>query len=232
MTAATSGKDMTPTSGQPPRPPAEPGKAPRRRERRKDARPGEIVDAALRLFGERGYGATRIEDVARLAGVAKGTVLVYFASKEDLFRAVARAVLATHLGHLDHIALDPDRRLAETVPLLLARAARAGQGGLPPVARLIVAEARAFPDLARVWHDEVASKVLGALTAAIERAQARGEVRPGDARLHAFSIIGPMMAAMLFREVFGPTGAPVPDLEQLALEHARTAIRGLALSPE
>src|SRR5262245_2586060 len=80
-----------------------------RRERRKDARPGEIVEAAIDLFGERGFGATRLEDVARRAGVSKGTVFVYFASKDDLFRAVAKAVLDLHLERLRSVATDPDQ---------------------------------------------------------------------------------------------------------------------------
>jgi hypothetical protein len=79
-----------------------------------------------------------------------------------------------------------------------------------------------------VWHDEVVSKVLGLLTMAIERAQARGEIKPGNARLYAFSIIGPMLASALFREVFRDT-APLPDLRELAEQHARTILDGLLL---
>jgi AcrR family transcriptional regulator len=206
-------------------PPA--AKAAPRRRRRKEARPSEIIAAAIELFGERGFGKTRLEDVARRAGVAKGTVFVYFPTKEELFRAVAQTVLSSHLERLQNAASDLDRPLTEVVPLLLAQAASViGEGRLPAMMRLLIAESRTFPDLPRVWHDEVVSKVLGLLTAALERGQARGEIRSGNARLQAFSIRGPMLAAALFREVFRET-APLPDLAELASQHARTVLHGL-----
>jgi AcrR family transcriptional regulator len=210
--------------------PAKEGSAPaRRRQRRKDARPSEIIEAAIEIFGERGFGAARLEDVAKRAGVAKGTVFVYFSTKEELFRAVAQSVLATNLDRLQAAAAGLDRPVAEVVPLLLEQAAFViGQGRLPAMMRLLIAESRQFPDLARVWHDEVVSKVLGLLTAMIERAQARGEIRPGNARLFAFSILGPMLASALFREVFRDT-ALLPDVDELAAQHAQTVLNGLLL---
>ena len=202
---------------------------PPRRQRRKDARPSEIIEAAIAIFAERGFGAARLEDVARRAGVAKGTVFVYFQTKDDLFRAVAQTVLTSHLERLQGAAADLDRPIAELVPMLLMQAAAViGEGRLPAMMRLLVSESRQFPDLARVWHDEVVSKVLGLLTMAIERAQARGEIKSGNARLYAFSIIGPMLASALFREVFRDT-APLPDLRELAEQHARTILDGLLL---
>jgi AcrR family transcriptional regulator len=202
---------------------------PPRRQRRKDARPSEIIEAAIAIFAERGFGAARLEDVARRAGVAKGTVFVYFPTKDDLFRAVAQTVLTSHLERLQGAAADLDRPIAELVPMLLMQAAAViGEGRLPAMMRLLVSESRQFPDLARVWHDEVVSKVLGLLTMAIERAQARGEIKPGNARLYAFTIIGPMLASALFREVFRDT-APLPDLRELAEQHARTILDGLLL---
>lgn len=211
-------------------PPQSAAKPSPRRQRRKDERPSEIIAAAIEIFGERGFGKTRLEDVARRAGVAKGTVFVYFPTKEDLFRAVAQAVLSSHLQRLRNAAADLDRPVAEIVPLLLALAANVmGEGRLPAMMRLLIAESRAFPDLARVWHDEVVSKVLGLLTDALERAQARGEIRVGNARLQAFSIIGPLLAATLFREVFRET-APLPDLAELAREHAQAVLHGLLVN--
>ena len=208
-----------------------PGKAEqsKTRRRRKDARPSEIIEAAIAIFAERGFGSARLEDVARRAGVAKGTVFVYFPTKDDLFRAVAQTVLTSHLERLHSAAADLDRPIGELVPMLLAQAASViGEGRLPAMMRLLVAESRQFPDLARVWHDEVVSKVLGMLTLAIERAQARGEIRRGDACLYAFSIMGPMLASALFREVFRDT-APLPDLRDLAEQHARTILDGMLL---
>lgn len=197
------------------------------RTRRKEARPGEIIDAAVALFAERGYGATRLEDVARRAGVAKGTLFVYFPTKEALFRAVARSILSANLNGIAHAATDPERSFSELVPTLLAQAAANGEGQLPVIMRLLIAESRTFPDLARVWHDEVVSKVLALVTGAIERAQARGEVRAGDPRLHAFSILGPMLAGMLYRQIFAGIDETPPDLRALAALHGETLVNKL-----
>lgn len=202
------------------------------RQRRKAARPSEIIEAAIEIFGERGFGASKLEDVARRAGVSKGTVFVYFASKDDLFRAVAQTLLETHFAQkIPNMPGDLDVSLTEWIPILLEQAAIVGTGGLPAVARMLIAESKTFPDLAKTWHDEVISKIFGLLTTIISQAQARGEIRPGDPRNHAFSILGPMMAATMLREVFRGIGDPVADLHALAAQHAETVIRGLATDP-
>ena len=211
-------------------PPSPSPEKPARRQRRKDARPGEIIAAALDLFSERGFGATKLDDVARRAGVAKGTLFVYFPTKQDLFRAVARSVLSVNLDALRQAAAGTDRPLAELIPALLGQAAQVGQTRLPALVRLLISEARNFPDIAEVWHEEVVSKILGVLVTAIERGQARGEIRAGDPRLHAFSIIGPMLAGTLFREVFGAGGVEVPDLGKLAAQHAESVLNGLLIA--
>jgi AcrR family transcriptional regulator len=198
-----------------------------RRQRRKDARPSEIIAAAIDVFAEHGFMAARLEEVARRAGVAKGTVFVYFPTKQDLFRAVARSVLSTSLSSLRNSDPELAISLSELVPSLLVQAARTGESRVAAVIRMLLAEARTFPDLAQVWHDEVVAKVLGTLTSAIARAQERGEVRAGDPRLHAFSIIGPMLAGTIFRQVFQETGAKLPDLRRLAVQHGRTVLAGL-----
>lgn len=195
--------------------------------RRKQARPAEIVDAAIDEFVAHGFAGTRLTEVARRAGVAKGTLYLYFATKEDLFRAAAQHALATNLDFLGKVA-GFDGSIARLVPMLLQRAA----GGLadsriPAIMRMVVAESRAFPDLARIWHDEVVARVLALLTRLIAEAQARGEVRAGDPKLLAMSIAGPMVLGVLFREVFGAESPFAPDLETLASQHAEVVLRGL-----
>ncbi len=201
----------------------------RKRERRKDARPGEIIEAALQVFIEKGFGPAKMEDIAKRAGVAKGTVFIYFPTKEDLFRAVAETMLEANLSNLQSLAGPADIPLSILVPGLLAHAANVADTRMPAILRLLIGEARSFPDLAQIWHDQVVSKILSLLTAAIERAQARGEVKPGDSRLYAFSIIGPMVAGLLFRDILGAATADVPDLRKLAEQHARTVLNGLSV---
>ena len=198
--------------------------------RRKEARPGEIVDAALEVFAEKGFAAARLDDIGRQAGISKATLYLYFETKEEIFRAVARAAVASLREAVESPAEPSDAPFAELAPGLLARAAAMMKGGrVPAIARMVIGESRNFPDLARIWHDDVVTSVIGIVTGFIARAQARGEVAPGDPRLHAFSLMGPMVMAMLFGEVFGSVGANPPDLQALADQHGRTALRGLLM---
>jgi AcrR family transcriptional regulator len=207
-----------------------PGSAiePDKRRRRKDARPGEIIDVALACFLEAGYEATRLDDVARRAGVAKGTVYLYFETKEKLFRAVVQQVTATNVRQLSETIRQFDGLFAEFVPLFLSRAATSiGSSVSPAIAALILRESERFPDLGRIWVEEVVAPMFEALQALIERAQKKGEVCEGDPRVHVFSLIGPMFAAILSRQVLAPLGFEPVDLATLAQQHARTVLAGL-----
>lgn len=196
--------------------------------RRKEARPGEIVDAALEVFAEKGFAVAKLDDIARRAGISKATLYLYFETKEEIFRAVARTAVASLLEALKSRAEAPDAPFNELAPTLLSRAANMmSSDRVPAIARMVIGESRNFPDLARIWHDDFVARVIGVVTGIIARAQARGEVAPGDPRLHAFSLMGPMVMAMLFREVFGGVNANLPDLQALADQHARSALRGL-----
>ena len=94
---------------------AMPDDAPKWR-RRKEARPGEIVEAALTVFAEKGFAAAKLDDIARRAGVSKGSLYLYFETKEEIFRAVARAAVASLLGRLESQAEGPDAPFAELAP--------------------------------------------------------------------------------------------------------------------
>jgi AcrR family transcriptional regulator len=203
--------------------------APRWR-RRKTARPGEIVAAALEVFVEKGFAATRLEEVAARAGVSKAALYLYFETKTDLFRAVVAELVNPRIDQARMLAAVEGQPLALVVPNLLAMIAAAVQATrLGGVARMVIGESRAFPDLARVWHDQVVSQAVGVLTALIARAQARGEARAGDPRLYALSLMGPMLAGILWREVFEPAGAEPVDLQALAAQHAAVFLNGAVL---
>ena len=200
-----------------------------KRQRRKDDRPGEIISAAIDIFTEFGFGSAKLEDVAKKAGVAKGTVFVYFPTKNDLFRAVAKYILSSHLSNVEPSAANSEQPFPEIVRMLLNQAAIMGESHLSNIGLLLIKESKAFPDLACMWHEEVVSKVMGLLMSAIERAQAKGEVRKGDARLFAFSIIGPIFSGMIFRNIFMSANVELPNLRDLALQHADTILKGMLI---
>jgi hypothetical protein len=115
-------------------------------------------------------------------------------TKEEIFRAVARAAVASLLEALESTAEGPDAPFAELAPKLLSRVAGMMTGGrVPAIARMVIGESRNFPDLARIWHDDVVASVIGLVAGIIARARAHGEVAHGDPRFHAFSLMGPML---------------------------------------
>lgn len=197
-------------------------------QRRAEDRPREICAAALGVFAEKGFAAARLEEIAKRAGVSKGTLYLYFADKAELFRAVVRDTVVPNLDHVRAGIAQADLPFADIVRLLLPRFADiAGRVPVGAVAKMVIGESRNFPELAKVWHDEVASKMLGLLAQMVERAQARGEVRAGDPRLHAFTLMGPMLMGILWRETLQPAGGAPLDLEALAGQHAETVLAGL-----
>lgn len=196
--------------------------------RRKDARPAEIVAAALDVFAEKGFAAARLEDIAARAGVSKGALYLYFETKQHLFEAVVTEAVLPNIEAIERVAGSVDIPFATLARMLVARVAEfAGTSPLGSVVKMVIAESGNFPDLARVWHDRVVSRALGVMTGVIERAQARGEVRPGDPRFHAFSVIGPMLMGVIWREVLQPAGGAPVDLRALAAQHIETALGGL-----
>lgn len=196
--------------------------------RRKDERPRDIVAAALGVFAEKGFAGAKMDDIARRAGVSKGTLYLYFETKEDVFRAVVREVVVPNVETVRTAILAADLPFPALIRSFLPRLAEiVTRVPIGAVAKMVVGESRNFPELAKVWHDDVVQKAVGVITELIERAQAKGEVRPGNPRIHAFSIVGPMMLGVLWRETFTPIGGPDPDLPTIARQHAETVLGGL-----
>ena len=127
--------------------------------RRKDARPAELLAAALDLFVERGYAGTRLDDVASRAGVSKGTLYLYYSSKEELFKAVIREGLVPVYEHGERM-VDAHTGSAEDLIRNLLRewwemVGATNLGGIP---KLMIAESGNFPDVTRYYFDEVVSR--------------------------------------------------------------------------
>lgn len=196
--------------------------------RRKTARPGEIEAAALAVFAERGFAAARLEEIAERAGLSKAALYVYFPNKTELFRAVVGTRAAPDIARVAAVLDTADVPFADLARAMLTRMAETlAQPGLRSLARMVIAEGRNFPEIAGLWHDAVVSRALAEMAAAITRAQARGEVRPGTPRLMAMSLIGPMMLGALWIEVMQPAGGEPLDLSALAAEHFETVVAGL-----
>jgi AcrR family transcriptional regulator len=199
-------------------------------QRRAEDRPREICAAALEVFAEKGFAAARLEEIAKRAGVSKGTLYLYFEDKEQLFRAVVRDTVAPNVDSLRAALIQTGLPFADLIRLFLVQFVEmTNRVPVGAVAKMVISESRNFPELAKVWHDEVVSKGLGTITALIEMAQVKGEVRGGDPRLHAFTLMGPMMMGVIYRETLQPVGGAPLDLGALARQHADTVLSGLLL---
>lgn len=196
--------------------------------RRKADRPAEIVQAALAVFAEKGFAAAKLDEIAARAGVSKGALYLYFETKEDLFRAVVTQGVAPNLAPAKALAAAHPGPFPDLVRTLAGRIAQIVQetevGG---VAKMVIGEARNFPELARVWHDELAGEALATVAGAIAAAQDRGEVRPGDPRVYAVQLIAPLLVGVLWRETFVPVGAPAFDIAAIMRQHVETMLRGM-----
>lgn len=196
--------------------------------RRKADRPDEIVAAAIEIFAVKGFAAARLDDIAARAGVSKGAIYLYFSTKEDIFRAVIEQGVAPNLGLVQGVIAAnsnsfPDllRAFAQVISQVAVSSPIGG------IIKVVIGESRNFPELARAWYEKLIDPALGAMTAAIEAAQARGELRPGDARLYAVSLISPMLLGVIWRETFTPIGAEPLDIPSLAQQHVELWLRGM-----
>lgn len=185
------------------RAPRNPNEVPRWR-RRKDARPAELLDAALEVFVERGYSATRLDDVARRAGVTKGAMYLYFENKEALFKAMVRDRIVRSIAAGEAILEEHQGSARELMVILLNRWwERIVEGPTSGMAKLVMGEVGNFPDLARFYHDEVINRSMKVFEHALRLGMARGEFRRIDPAMTVRLAVAPMLVAALWRHTFG-----------------------------
>jgi len=147
-------------------------------QRRPDARPEEILEAAKHVFGASGYTGTKLEDVARRAGVSKGTLYLYFDSKEALFREMVRAKVVTALAHAEETVRTFDGSSRELLVILVSSMyRRLRDDGMARVGRVVQAELPSFPELAQFYFEEVILRSRRLVSRVLERGVESGEFR-------------------------------------------------------
>ena len=176
----------------------------RRWERRKKARPQELLIAALESFVEHGFVATSMEDVAKRAGVAKGTLYLYFPSKDDLFKAVIREKMLPILGGIETVI---DNFEGDSVSLfreiVLGWWEQSGNFSSSGISRLMLTEACNFPELAKFYHDEVVLRCNEIIGRVLRRGVERDEFRKLDTPHLTEVIVAPMIMLMILGHSFG-----------------------------
>jgi AcrR family transcriptional regulator len=195
--------------------------------RRKEARPGEILDAALACFAEHGFAATRLDAVAKRAGVTKGTLYLYFPNKEELFKAVVRQAIVANIARGEALVAESAEPAAVLLERLIHHWAELIPTPASAIPKLVLSEAGNFPDVARFYLDEVVNRGQELIRRVIRTGIARGEFRAVDVESGAYCVIAPMVLAMLWRHSFARHDSAPLDVTALADAHLQLLLRGL-----
>ena len=190
--------------------------------RRKQARPGELLAAALDLFVEKGYAATRVEEVARRAGVSKGTLFLYFASKEDLFKAVVRENLSLRFPQWSLVLDQFPGTSAELLRYAMGQWwSMVGDTKASGISKLMMSEASNFPELAAFYQHEVIEPGNALIRRILQRGIERGEFRAMDLQYGVHTVLAPMLYLIVWKHSFGaciPQGSPLVPEDYLAAQ--------------
>jgi TetR/AcrR family transcriptional regulator len=206
--------------------------SPPKRERRKQHRPGELLEAALDLFVEKGYAATRSEEVAAKAGVSKGTLFLYFPSKEELFKAVVRenVVKTVTEGALEVANFKGSSK--ELLHFLMREWwRRYGATKASGITKLIISEGNHFPELAAFYQEEVITPAVRVLKDVLERGRASGEFKNFDLDSTVMVVIAPMLFFIMSKHsnAMCLAGQPHTPSEHYIAQHADLIVRGLSV---
>jgi len=205
--------------------PASGERAPRRR--RKEARPSELTAAALELFVEKGFAATRLDDVAARAGVSKGTLYLYFDSKEALFKAVIAEGIVPLFEQAEQQIRSYEGSSADLLRHLLTRWwEQIGETRLAGVPKLIIAESHNFPEVAQYYHDQVILRGRTMMQTVLEHGMERGEFRALDIDTAIDVIFSPLLMVSVWRSSLFFCGRQL-DPETFLKTHFDLLLNGL-----
>jgi AcrR family transcriptional regulator len=213
-----------------PEPLINPSEAAPKRERRKEARPGELLDAALDLFVEKGFSATRVEEVAARAGVSKGTLFLYFQSKEDLFKAVVRENIANKFPTWQEEFITFEGSSADMLRYaLVSWWERIGNTRASGITKLVMSEAQNFPEIAEFYQEEVIKPGNAMIRRILERGVQSGEFRDIDLEQSVHIIVAPMIFLMMWKHSMGAcaASAKIVDPEQFIHMQVDVLLHGM-----
>jgi TetR/AcrR family transcriptional regulator len=201
-----------------------------KRERRKEARPGELLDAALDLFVEKGFSATRVEEVAARAGVSKGTLFLYFQSKVDLFKAVVRENIANKFPTWQEEFVTFEGTSADMLRYaLVSWWERIGKTRASGITKLVMSEAQNFPEIAAFYQEEVIQPGNAMIRRILERGVKSGEFRDIDLEQAVHIIVAPMIFLMMWKHSMGAcaSSAKIVDPEQFIHMQVDVLLHGM-----
>ena len=206
-----------------------PATSPVRWTRRKRARPAEILDAALKMFAEKGYAGARMEDIAARAGVTKGTIYLYFENKEAVFKALVRESIGATLSDVTANVRDYKGSAKDLLRFALTTMAHLltsiDRVVLP---KIIVGESGNFPELARFYREEIIDKGLALMSGLIARGIAQGEFRAVPVEHAVRLCVAPVLLGAMRRATFAQFDTEPYNYKGLIETHLDVLFRGLA----
>ncbi|UXY16223.1 TetR/AcrR family transcriptional regulator [Chitiniphilus purpureus] len=180
--------------------------------RRKAARPQEILEAALDLFAEKGYAATKMGDIAKRAGVTCGTPYRYFKSKEEIFASLIRELVLPKLALGESLLAEPDVGAAARLrTFLFTWWTQIGESRLSALPKLMVAEAKNFPEVAELYQKEFIQPGQALLKRVVEDGIARGEFRAVPVEHAVQTLMSPVVMLMIWQHSLVPCFDPDAD---------------------
>lgn len=197
------------------------------RRRRKEARPAELTAAALDLFVEKGFAATRLDDVALRAGVSKGTLYLYFDSKETLFKAVVEEGIVPILAAAELKIVGYEGAMVDLLRhLLFDWWEQIGSTRLAGVTKLVISESRNFPEVTQYYHDKVIVRAIALVRTVLQRGIQSGEFRPLDVDSAIQVMVAPLLMLVIWRFSFSCCGTDT-DPEMFLKTHFDLLVHGL-----
>jgi AcrR family transcriptional regulator len=200
--------------------------------RRAEARPDEVLDAALELFMEKGFAATRVDDIAQRAGLSKGAVYLYFPSKEAVLEAlVRRAIIPIADSALEALrSYEGDPRIVISMVIRMV-GHRFSDPKIVAIPKVVFREVLGFPHLAQMYRTEVLDKVLPVIVGLIRRGVEQGYLRQVDPELTVRSIIGPLLLHLVMAEIFDIKPEGGLHFDRLVDNHLSILFDGLSAPP-
>lgn len=196
--------------------------------RRKEARPAELMAAALDIFVDRGFAATRLDQVAARAGVSKGTLYLYFSSKEELFKAVIRSGIVPLIERGERQLVEHKGSSTDLLrQIVLGWWASVGDTKLGGIPKLMFSECRNFPEIGKFYYDEVISRGHRLVQTVLEQGMRTGELRDMDAGYATRLILAPLVFLLLWRHSFEICDSKQIEPQRYLEMHLDIVIHGL-----
>lgn len=195
----------------------------------KDERRQVLLSAALDEFFEKGFAATRMDDVAKRAGLSKGTLYLYFNSKDALFQGLVESLASPNLEIVQQITeqagslKDALFGIRQFAPVLIRQTA------LPRLMKVLIGDSQLFPKMVRAYREELIEQVLSMLASLLRRADQNGEAKVQNPELTARLIMAPIIFSAMWQAVFNQKSEAEVDLDQLFAIHEEMMLKALEI---